>query len=118
MRKRRRAVLVVPSHLSALAPHLREKHFHPILLDGVLDQRQKELWLPGRTFVTDKPEELAIDDIPVQECSLIDISEVKVDHAAMAELISRAWTKFRLLTEGWFVLRLRRDGKHHIEFPE
>ena len=119
IRKRWRAVLVVPSHLSDLAPHLRQKNFHPIVLSvGVLDQQQKELWLPGRTLVTDKPEELAFDDVPVLEFSLIDITKVKADEAAMADLISRAWRKFRLKTEGWFVLRLRQDGKHQIEFPE
>ena len=119
MRKRCRAVLVVPSHLSDLAPHLRQKNFHPIVLPvGVLDQQQKELWLPGRTLITDKPEELAIDDVPVLEFSLIDITLVKADEAAMADMISRAWTKCRLKTEGWFALRLRQNGKHQIEFPE
>jgi hypothetical protein len=119
MRKRWRAVLVVPSHLSALAPHLRQHNFHPIVLPaGVHDQQQKELWLPGRTLVTDKPEELAIDDVPVLEFSVIDITKVKADERAMAAMISSAWTKFRLKTEGWFVLRLRQNGKHRIEFPE
>jgi hypothetical protein len=42
MRKRWRAVLVVPSHLTDLAPHLRQKNFHPIVLPvAVLDQQQK-----------------------------------------------------------------------------
>jgi hypothetical protein len=121
MRKRCRAVLVVPSHLYDLAPHLRQKNFHPIVLPpGVLDQELKWLWLwlSGRTLVTDKPEELAIDDVPVLEFSLIDITLVKADEAAMADVISRAWTQFRLKSEGWFVLRLRQDGKHQIEFPE
>lgn len=119
MRKRRRAVLVVPSHLSHLATHLRQHNFHPIVLPaGVLDQQQKELWLPGRTLVTDKPEEFAIDDVSVLEFSLIDITKVKADEGAMASMISSAWTKFRLRTEGWFVLRLRKNGKHRIEFPE
>ena len=119
MRKRCRAVLVVPSYLSDLAPHLRQKNFHPIVLPvGVLDQQRKEWWLPERTLVTDKPEELAFDDVPVLESSLIDISKVKADEAAIADMISRAWTKFRLKTEGWFVLRLRQDGQHQIEFPE
>jgi hypothetical protein len=36
----------------------------------------------------------------------------------MADMISRAWTKFRLKTEGWLVLLLRQDGKHQLEFPE
>jgi hypothetical protein len=36
----------------------------------------------------------------------------------MADMISGAWTKFRLKTEGWFLLRLRQNGKHQIEFPE
>jgi hypothetical protein len=73
MRKRWRAVLVVPSHLTDLAPHLRQKNFHPIVLPvAVLDQQQKELWLPGRTLVTDKPEELAFDDVHVLELSLIE----------------------------------------------
>jgi hypothetical protein len=119
MRKKWRAVLVVHSHLSALAPHLRRKNFYPIVLPGgVLDQQEKELLLPGRTLVTDKPEELDADDVPALELSLIDISNVKAGDAAMADVISRAWTKFRLKTEGWFVLRLRQDGEHQIEFPE
>ena len=109
----------MPSHLSDLVPHLRQKNFHPIVLPvGILDQRQKEWWLPGRTLVTDKLEESAFDDVPVLELSLIDISKVKPDEAAMAYVISRAWTKFRLKTEGWFVLRLRQNGKNQIEFPE
>jgi hypothetical protein len=119
MRKRWRAVLVVPRHLSDLAPHLRQKNFHPIVLPaGVLDQELKGLWLSGRTLVTDRPEELAIDDVPVLEFSLIDITLVKADEGAMADMISSAWTKFRLKTEGWFLLRLRQSGKHRIEFPE
>jgi hypothetical protein len=118
-RKRRLAVLVVPSHLSDLAPHLRQKNFHPIVLPGgVLDQEHKELLLPGRTLVTDRPEELPADDVPVLEFSLIDITLVKADEAAMADAISRAWIQFGVQTEGWFVLRLRPDGKHQIEFPE
>ncbi len=89
MRKRWRPVLVVPSHLSGLAPHLRQNNFHPVVLPaGVLDQQQKELWLPGRTLVTDKPEELAIDDVPVLEFSLIDITKVKADERAMADMIA------------------------------
>jgi hypothetical protein len=119
MRKRCRAVLLVPSHLSDLAPHLRQKNFHPIVLPaGVLDQQQKELLLPHRTLVTDGPEELAIDDVPVLEFSLIDITRVKADEGAIADMISGAWTKFRLKSEGWFVLRIQPDGKHQIEFPE
>jgi hypothetical protein len=119
MRKRCRAVLVGPSHLSDLAPHLRRKNFYPIVLPaGVLDQELKGLWLSGRTLATDRPEELAIDDVPVREFSLIDITLVKADEGAIADMISRAWTKFRVKTEGWFVLRLRHNGKHPIEFPE
>ena len=55
---------------------------------------------------------------PVLEFSLIDISKVVADEAALADMISRAWTKLRLKTEGWFVLRMQPDGKHQIEFPE
>ena len=119
MRKRWRAVLVVPSHLSDLAPHLRRKNFYPFVLPaGVLDEQQKKLLLPHRTLITDKPEEFDADDVPVLEFSLIDITLVKADEAAMADMISRAWTTFRLKSEGWFVLRLRQNGKHQIEFPE
>jgi hypothetical protein len=119
MRKRCRAVMAVPSHLSSLAPHLRRKNFHPIILPAVpLAQRQKESWLAGRTLVTDQPEELECDDVPVLEFSLIDASKVESDDAALADMISRAWTKLGLKTEGWFILRLRKDGHHKIEFPE
>jgi len=109
----------VPSHLSELAPHLRRKNFYPVVLPaGVLDQELKGLWLSGRTLGTDRPGELAIDDVPVLEFSLIDITKVKADEAAMASMISGASTKFRLKTAGWFVLRLRQNGKNQIEFPE
>jgi hypothetical protein len=119
MRKRWRAVLVVPNHLYDLAPHLRRKNFYPIVLPAsVLDQQQKELLLPHHTLITDKPEEFDVDDVPVLEFSLIDITLVKADEGAIADMISGAWTKFRLKTEGWFVLRLRQDGQHQIEFPE
>jgi hypothetical protein len=95
------------------------KNFYPIVLPaGVLDQQQMELLLPHRTLITDKPEEFDADDVPVLEFSLIDITRVKSDEVAMADMISFAWTQFRLKTEGWFVLRLRQDGKHQIEFPE
>jgi hypothetical protein len=76
------------------------------------------LLLPHRTLITDKPEEFDTDDVPVLEFSLIDMTLVKADEAAMADMISRAWTKFRLKTEGWFLLRLRQNGKHQIKFPE
>ena len=119
MRKRCRAVLVVASHLSDLAPHLRRKNFYPIVLPaGVPDQELKGLWLSGRTLITDKLKGFDSDDVPVLEFSLIDITLVKADEAAMADMISRAWTKFQLKSEGWFVLRLRPNGKHQIEFPE
>jgi hypothetical protein len=118
-RKKWRAVLVVPSHMSGIIAHLRRKNFYPIVLPaGALDQELKELWLPGRTLITNRPEELDADDVSSLEFSLIDITQVKADEAAMSDVISRAWTKFRLKTEGWFILRLRQDGKHHIEFPE
>ena len=119
MRKRCRAVLVVPSHLYDLAPRLRRKNFYPIVLPaGVLDQELKGLWLSGRTLVTDRPEEFDADDVPALEFSLIDITLVKADEAAMADMISRASTNLRLKTEGWFVFRLRQIGNHQIEFPE
>ncbi|MGO9268888.1 MAG: hypothetical protein ACLQOO_01270 [Terriglobia bacterium] len=49
---------------------------------------------------------------------MIDITQVKADEAALAGMISLAWAKLRLKTEGCFVLRLRQDGKHQLEFPE
>jgi hypothetical protein len=52
----------------------------------------------------------------VLEFSLIDITKVKADEAAIADVISHART-FRLKTEGWFILRVWQDGKHQIEFP-
>ena len=118
MRKKWRTVMAVPSHLSELAPKLRQKNFYPIILPaGPLTEEQKGLNLSARTLVTDKPDELYYD-VPVFEFSLIDISEIKADEAAVADIISHGWTDFRLRTEGWFVLRLREDGNHEIEFPE
>jgi hypothetical protein len=43
---------------------------------------------------------------------------IKADDAALADVIGRAWTKMGLKTEGWFILRLRKNGRHTIEFPE
>lgn len=118
MRRKWRAVLVVPSHLSGLAQQLRRKNFYPIVLSAApLDDEHKVWSLAGRTLVTDQPDELYYD-VPVLEFSLIDISKVEADEAALADMISRAWTKFQLKTEGWFVLRMQPDGKHQIEFPE
>jgi hypothetical protein len=82
-----------------------------------LSEDQKVWSLAGRTLVTDQPDELNYD-VPVMEFSLIDITRIEADEAALAEMISRSWTKLRLKTEGWFVLRLQQDGKHQIEFPE
>jgi hypothetical protein len=79
---------VVPSHLSDLAAHLRRKNSYPIVLPAdVLDQELKGLWLSGRTLVTDRPDELAIDDVPVLEFSLFDASKVKADEGAIADMI-------------------------------
>jgi hypothetical protein len=90
LRKRCRAVLIVPSCLSDLAPHLRRKNFYPTVLPAcVLDQELKGLGLSGRTLVTDKPGELAIYDFPVLEFSLIDITLTKADckiHGAIRAL--------------------------------
>ena len=118
-RKRRRAVLVLPIHLADLAPHLKAKNFYVVTLPAdALDEQSMGMWLSARTLVTDQPGELKYD-VPVLEFSVIDISEVKANEAAaLADMISRAWTKLRLKTEGWFVLTLREDGKHEIEFPE
>jgi hypothetical protein len=82
-----------------------------------LSEDQKVWSLAGRTLVTDQTDELYYD-VPVLEFSLIDISKIKANEAALADMISRAWTKLRLKTEGWFVLRMQPDGDHQIEFPE
>jgi hypothetical protein len=64
MRKRCRAVLVVPSHQYDLAPLLRRRNFYPIVLPvGVLDQELKRLWLSGRTLVIDRPDEFDADEV-------------------------------------------------------
>ena len=54
----------------------------------------------------------------MEEYSLIGATRVTMDDATLAEMISLAWTKFRLRSEGWFILRLRQNGDHKIEFPE
>jgi hypothetical protein len=118
MRRKHRAVLVFPPHLTGLATHLRKRTFLAIVLTAPLDPQTKEWVLPHRTFVTDKPEQSNYDDVPTLECSLIDISKIEADERALADTISRAWTKYRLKTEGWFVLRLQKDGSGKLEFPE
>ena len=98
MRKRWRAVLVVPSHLSGLAPHLRRKRFYPVVLPAKpLDEQIKGVWLPGRTLVTDRLEELDGDDVPVLEFSLIDVTQAKADEAALAGMIIPVIVSFHQL---------------------
>jgi hypothetical protein len=89
----------------------------PPLPVGVLDAERKALLLPHRTLVTRIPQEFE-DDVPVLEYSLIDATGVTSDDATLADMISHAWTKFRLKSEGWFILRLLQDGDHEIQFPE
>jgi hypothetical protein len=56
--------------------------------------------------------------VPVLERSLIDVSTVTVDDATLSGIITFAWMRFRLRSEGWFILRLQQGGDHKIEFPE
>jgi hypothetical protein len=117
-RKMARAVLVLDDNLPSLGPHLKKKNFHVINLPaGVMDAERTALVLSQRTLITKTPQAFE-DDVPVLEYSLIDASGVTSDDATLAEVISLAWTTFRLKSEGWFILRLRRDGDHTIEFPE
>ena len=117
-RKMARGVLVLDVSLASLEPFLRRKNYHIINLPaGTMDAERKAVFLSHRTLITKVPEEFKYD-VPVLEYSVIDASDVTAGDAALANVISLAWTRFRLKTEGWFILRLRRDGKHTIEFPE
>jgi hypothetical protein len=117
-RKMSRGVLVLAGSLVSLEPHLEKKNFHIINLpEGEMDPERKELVLSQRTLITKTPQG-SEDDVPVLEYSLIDASDLTSDDATLADFISRAWTRFRLKSEGWFVLRLRREGNHKIQFPE
>jgi hypothetical protein len=116
-RKMTRGVLVLDG-LASLGPHLRRKNFYVINLPaGVLDAERKAMFLSHRTLITKTPGDSKYD-VPVLEYSVIDASDVTLDDDALAEIISRAWTRFRLKSEGWFILCLRQDGDHEIEFPE
>jgi hypothetical protein len=117
-RKKTRGVLVLHGNLASLESHLTSKNFHVITLPvGVMDAESKTLVLSQRTLVTKRPHEFEYD-VPVLEFSIIDATGITVDDATLADFISRAWTKFRLRSEGWFILRLRQNGDHKIEFPE
>jgi hypothetical protein len=117
-RKMARGVLVLDGNLSSLEPHLRKKNFHVLsLAAGAMDVERKAMVLTNRTLITTTPQDFEYD-VPVLECSIIDPRGVTVDDAKLADIISRAWTKFRLKSEGWFILRLRQDDDHKIEFPE
>ena len=117
-RKLARGVLVVESNIANLEPHLKEKNFHIINLPaGVMDAERKALVLADRTLVTKTPQDYEYE-VPVLEFSIIDATGVTVDDATLADFISRAWTRFRLKSEGYFILRLRQDGDHEMEFPE
>jgi hypothetical protein len=117
-RKMARGVLVLDGSVASLQPPLKRKNFRIITLPGgVVDEERKALYLSHRTLVTKMPQEFE-DDVPVLEYSLIDATGVTSDDATLADIISRAWTKFQLKTDGWFILRLRQDGDHRIQFPE
>jgi hypothetical protein len=117
-RKMARGVLVLDSSLASLEFHLRRKNYHIINLPaGVMDAEHKAVFLSHRTLITKTPEEFKYD-VPILEYSVIDASDVTVDEAALADIISRTWTRNRLRSEGWFILHLRQDDHHKIEFPE
>ena len=117
-RKMARGVLVLDVSLASLEPFLRRKNFHIIHLPaGVIDVERKALVLADRTLVTKTPQEFE-DDVPVLEYSVIDVSDMTVEDTTLAHVISLAWTRFRLRSEGWLILRLREDGDHEIQFPE
>jgi hypothetical protein len=82
-----------------------------------MDPERKELALSQRTLITKTSQEFE-DDVPVLEYSVIDASGVTSDDATLANIISLAWTRFRLKSEGCFILRLRQDSDHQIKFPE
>jgi len=46
----------------------------------------------------------------------IDSTEVPMDDETVAVIISLGWTRFRMRSEGWFILRLRQCGNDRIEF--
>jgi hypothetical protein len=117
-RKMTRGVLVLDDNLASLEPHLKKKNFQIINLPAdVMDAERKALFLTGRTLITKLPQDFKYE-VPVLEFSIIDATGVNVDDATLADFISRAWTRFRLKSEGYFILRLRQDGDHEIEFPE
>jgi hypothetical protein len=81
-------------------PNLRCKKFQIISLPaGAMDPKRKALVLSGRTLVTKTLQEFE-RDVPVLEYSVIDTSGVTSDDVTMAEIISLAWTRFRLKSEG------------------
>jgi hypothetical protein len=99
-RKMTRGVLVLDGGLAGLEPHLRKKNFHIIDLPvGAMDAERKALVLTGRTLITKTPKEFE-HDVPVLEFSMFDASDVTVDDATLADMVSRAWTRFRLKSEG------------------
>jgi hypothetical protein len=103
-RKMARGVLVLDGSLAGLEPHLRKNNFHIINLPvGTMDAERKAMFLSHRTLITK---------------TIIDVSALTVDDTTLADIISRAWTRLRLKSEGYFILHLRRDGNHTMEFPE
>jgi hypothetical protein len=117
-RKMARGVLALDGNLASLGPHLIGKKFRVINLPtSVMDAERKALFLTDRTLITKLPQDYEYE-VPVLEFSIIDATGVTVDDATLADFISRAWTRFRLKSEGYFILRLRQDGDHEIEFPE
>jgi hypothetical protein len=113
-----RGVLVLDGSLAALEPELRRKNFQVITLPmGPVDTDRKAMILTHRTLITTRLQDYEYE-VPVLEFSIIDATGITIDNATLADFISRAWARFRLKSEGYFILRLRQDGDHEIQFPK
>jgi hypothetical protein len=96
---------------------LRASEPSTCLLVGPMDTDRKAMILTHRTLITTRLQDYEYE-VPFLEFSIIDASDLSLDDAILADFMSRAWTRFRLRSEGLFILRLRQDGDHKIEFPE
>src|ERR1700722_1195946 len=96
-RKMARDVLVLDWNLASLEPHLgRARTFtSSTFLQKSWMRSARPRSCPTRTLLTKVPEEFKYD-VPVLEFSIIDASAVTSDDATLADVISRAWMRFRL----------------------
>ena len=112
-----RGILITDENQLDLVPYLQDKNIRVIVPETEeSDLSIKRRLLPKRILVTNNTRHF-IADAPAYEYGIIAIEGLKSkDPATIADIISKAATKFDLWSKRrGFVLKLRDDGKHEFK---